>query len=198
MSEAPARAIPKSVTFAWSSSSTITLCGFRSRWITPRRWAKRAALRICIVMSIARTGSSGASSRISCLSVRPGEVLHRDVVGVVELAAVVDADDVGVLQPGRGLGLAAEALDEPGVLRRTGGAAASARPCARAAGPRRGTRRPCRRVPRRETHLVATVDDRAGFDLRTHCPSANSVLITSAAIGAAYRAAVAVGDAGEQ
>ena len=35
--EAPARAIPKSVTLAWSASSTITLCGFRSRWITPRR-----------------------------------------------------------------------------------------------------------------------------------------------------------------
>ena len=46
MSEAPARAIPKSVTLARSPSSTITLCGFRSRWMTPRRCANRAALRI--------------------------------------------------------------------------------------------------------------------------------------------------------
>ena len=71
MSEAPARAMPKSVTLARSSSSTITLCGLRSRWTTPRRWAKRAARRICEVMSIARSGSSGASARMSSLSVRP-------------------------------------------------------------------------------------------------------------------------------
>ena len=72
MSEAPARAMPKSVTLAWPESSTITLWGLRSRWITPRRCANRAALRIWMVMSIARSGSRGASSRISCLSERPG------------------------------------------------------------------------------------------------------------------------------
>ena len=72
MSDAPARAIPKSVTFAWPESSTITLWGFRSRWMIPRRWANRAARRIWTAMSIARIGSSGASSRISCLSERPG------------------------------------------------------------------------------------------------------------------------------
>src|SRR5947208_1999909 len=60
MSDAPARAIPKSVTFARPSSSMITLCGLMSRWITPRRWAKRAALRICWSMTV-----SGAMSRIS-------------------------------------------------------------------------------------------------------------------------------------
>ena len=72
MSEAPARAMPKSVTLAWPESSTMTLWGFRSRWITPRRCANRAALRIWMVMSMARSGSSGASSRMSCLSERPG------------------------------------------------------------------------------------------------------------------------------
>ena len=40
------------------------------------------------------------------------EVLHRDVVGALGLAAVVDRDDVRVAQAGRVLGLAAEALDE--------------------------------------------------------------------------------------
>ena len=44
------------------------------------------------------------------------DVLHRDVVGAIEGAAVVHADDVGVLEPGRCLRLTAEALDEPGVL----------------------------------------------------------------------------------
>ena len=38
------------------------------------------------------------------------EVLHRDVVGAVPLAAVVDADDVRVLQARRGGGLAPEPL----------------------------------------------------------------------------------------
>ena len=47
ISEAPARAMPKSVTLAWPASSTITLCGLKSRWITPWRCAKPAAWRIC-------------------------------------------------------------------------------------------------------------------------------------------------------
>ena len=47
----------------------------------------------------------------------PVEVLHRDVVGPVVLAAVEDADDVRVLQPGRGGGLPPEALDELAVAR---------------------------------------------------------------------------------
>ena len=44
MSDAPARAMPKSVTFTRSSSSIITLCGLRSRWTIPVRCAKRAGL----------------------------------------------------------------------------------------------------------------------------------------------------------
>ena len=40
------------------------------------------------------------------------EVLHRDVVGALGRAAVVDGDDVRVREPGRVLGLAAEALHE--------------------------------------------------------------------------------------
>ena len=51
------------------------------------------------------------------------DVLHRDVVGAVDLAAVEDADDVRVLEPGRRRGLAAEALDElagPGRSARAG------------------------------------------------------------------------------
>ena len=71
MSDAPARAIPKSVTFARPSSSMITLWGLRSRWITPRRWAKRAALRICSAISMAVSGASGPVSVMNCLSERP-------------------------------------------------------------------------------------------------------------------------------
>ena len=71
MSDAPALAIPKSVTFARPSPSMMTLWGLRSRWMIPRLWAKRAARRIWIVRSIARAGASGASSWTSFLSVRP-------------------------------------------------------------------------------------------------------------------------------
>ena len=71
MSDAPARAMPKSVTLARSSSSTMTLCGLKSRWMIPRRCAKRAARRICTVRSTARCEGSGPSSTMICLSVRP-------------------------------------------------------------------------------------------------------------------------------
>ena len=116
MSEAPARAIPKSVTLTWSLSSTITLWGLRSRWMTPRRCAKRAAFSIWIVRSIARFVSSGASSRIRRLSVRPSQILHRDVVGALEAAAIEDADDVRMLERRGRLRLPAEALDEARIL----------------------------------------------------------------------------------
>ena len=46
------------------------------------------------VRSIARSGSSGASRWTTSLSEPPSQVLHRDVVGAVPLAAVVDRDDV--------------------------------------------------------------------------------------------------------
>ena len=112
MSDAPARAMPKSVTLTLSSSSRITLWGLRSRWITFRRWAKRAASEDLLGD---RDRAAQVERRLGPDHVleRPAlAVLHRDVVGAVELAAVVDADDVRVLEPGGRGGLAAEALDE--------------------------------------------------------------------------------------
>ena len=116
MSDAPARAMPKSVTFARPSASTITLCGLRSRWMTPRRWAKRAARRICD-RQVDRARRVQRRLVLDDLLQRAAvEELHRDVVGAVPLAAVVDADDVLVLEAGGAGGLAAEALDELLVL----------------------------------------------------------------------------------
>ena len=71
MSEAPARAIPKSVTLARPSSSTMTLWGLRSRWMIPRRWAKRAARSTWMVRSMASSGFSGACSVTTSFSERP-------------------------------------------------------------------------------------------------------------------------------
>ena len=117
MSDAPARAIPKSVTFARPSSSTITLCGLMSRWTIPRRWAKRAGAQdLDRDVDRPRRGRAAPSLADELLERAPVEVLHRDVVGAVPLAAVEDADDVRVLQAGGARGLAAEALDELGVL----------------------------------------------------------------------------------
>ena len=173
MSEAPARAIPKSVTLAWSPSSTITLCGLRSRWMTPRRWANRAALRICSVMSIARIGSSGASLADQLLERAAREVLHRDVVRAVVGAAVVDADDVGVLEAGRRLGLAAEALDEVRVL-----GEAAVQQLQRDLAPELLVlgQEHVGHPPGAEAreHLVAAVDDRAVVDARSGIGSCRS------------------------
>ncbi len=71
ISDAPARAMPKSVTFAWPASSTMTLCGLKSRWMTPRRWAKPAAWSTWMPRSMARSWPSGASWTMMSLRVRP-------------------------------------------------------------------------------------------------------------------------------
>ena len=71
ISDAPARAIPKSVTLAWPAASTITLCGLKSRWITPWRWAKPAACSTWFPMSITCRWGSGAPVATMSLSVRP-------------------------------------------------------------------------------------------------------------------------------
>ncbi len=54
----------------------------------------------------------GAAADDQLLQRAAVEELHRDVVGVLRLAAVVDRDDVRVVERGGVLGLAAEALDE--------------------------------------------------------------------------------------
>ena len=69
ISETPARAIPKSVTTALPSASTITFCGLRSRWTMPWRWAKRAASSTWRISPTACSGVRPAS--ISCFRVRP-------------------------------------------------------------------------------------------------------------------------------
>ena len=71
ISEAPARAMPKSVTLACPCSSTITLWGLKSLWITPCRCANPAASRIWVPTSITRSWGSGASAVTMSLRVRP-------------------------------------------------------------------------------------------------------------------------------
>ena len=64
-----------------------------------------------------RQRRSGPLADEQLLERRPVEVLHRDVVGAVDLAAVVDPDDVRMVQPGGVPRLPFESLDELVVAR---------------------------------------------------------------------------------
>ena len=114
---APERAIPKSVTFSRPSGATTTLCGLMSRWTIPLRCAKpTAAEDLARVVDRDRDRGRPAGDE-ELLEGAALQVLHRDVVRALRLAAVVDRDDVRVGETGRVLRLAAEALDELLVLR---------------------------------------------------------------------------------
>ena len=117
------------------------------------------------------------------MSVRPVQVLHRDVVGVLEGAAVEHADDVGVLQRRGRLRLAPEALDEAGVLGEP--------PVQQLERDLAVELLVLRQIHVRHAagteavqHPVAPVDDRPRVEF-AHCFSARRVCITFAAIGAA-------------
>ncbi len=114
--EAPARAMPKSVTFSRPSRDDhhvvrldvavhdAVVVGEPERGEDLRREVDRAV----------RLEAAALVDHV--LEGRPLEVLHRDVVRAIRDAAVVDRDDVRVVQPRRRLCLAAEALDELLVL----------------------------------------------------------------------------------
>ena len=114
---APARAMPKSVTLTRRSSSIITLCGLMSRWTIPFSCAWPSAASTWRATSTAMCTGAGPRAAIELLQVPALQVLHRDVVGALGLAAVEDRDDVRVREPGGVLRLAAEALDELLVVR---------------------------------------------------------------------------------
>ena len=96
ISETPARAIPKSVT---------RLCPRRRRsrsGASGRGGRSRCGGRSAAASSTWRITATASSRRglvDQLLQRRPFDVLHGDVVGALEFAAVVDGDDVRVLQP---------------------------------------------------------------------------------------------------
>jgi len=70
-----------------------------------------------MVMSIVRSGSSGALLADQLLERASLQVFHGDVVSAVKGPPVVHLDDVRVLQGGGRLSLTAEALHEIRILR---------------------------------------------------------------------------------
>ena len=63
-----------------------------------------------------RFGVEGAAAGNDRRQAVPADVLHDDEVAVPLASPVVDADDVGVAQPGCGVGLAPQALGESGIV----------------------------------------------------------------------------------
>jgi hypothetical protein len=70
--EEAARAMPKSVTFTSPDSVMRMLCGFMSRWITPRSWAAHSASAICSATAAAVRAGIAPVLMILSFSVPPG------------------------------------------------------------------------------------------------------------------------------
>ena len=85
-----------------------TLVGLRSRWTIPASWAAWTARASVTISSAAwRPGWGVPASRSARLPAF--EQLQRDERQAVDLADLVDLDDVGMAEPGDGLGLDPEA-----------------------------------------------------------------------------------------
>ena len=85
---------------------TSTLAGLTSRCTTPTRWAASRAVRTPRPMPAAAARRQRPLVGDDLGEARPGHQLHHQPDGAVLLDDVVDGDDGGVVQAGRGLGLA--------------------------------------------------------------------------------------------
>ena len=86
-----------------------------SRWTSPAVCAASSAVATCVTMSTARLGGQGAALGEQVRQVGPFHQPHVDVELPVDLAEVVDGDDVWLVQLRGERGLGAEAGLERGV-----------------------------------------------------------------------------------
>ena len=102
--------MPKSMISAWSSASIMMLAGFRSRWTTPALCAATSPERYR-ARDAQHRRRPAACPRASRMRREIGalDVRHRDVLDAVDLAEVVNADDVLVRDLAREQQLALEA-----------------------------------------------------------------------------------------
>ncbi len=96
VSPAVERAMPKSMISAWSSASTMMLAGFRSRWTTLASCAAASPETTCRAIPKRAPDGHPALARQDGRQVGTLDVRHRDVLDAVDLAEVVNADDVPV------------------------------------------------------------------------------------------------------
>ena len=89
------RAMPKSMISASPSASIMMFAGFRSRWTTPAVCAATSPDDDRRARCAARVGTGSLPSRFRIVArSAPVDVRHRDVLDAVDLAEVVNADDV--------------------------------------------------------------------------------------------------------
>ena len=81
---------------AWSSASIMMLAGFRSRCTTSASCAATSPAATCRAIDRARGDRHPALAAQDAGKIRALDVRHRDVLDAVDLADVVDADDVPV------------------------------------------------------------------------------------------------------
>ena len=104
-------AMPKSVTFTRSPASIMMFAGLMSRWTTLFLWAKSRASATWAPIEAARSSRQLALGD-HLLEAHPVDELHGQVAQAVGVADVVDGDDVRVLELGRDLRLALEAVEQ--------------------------------------------------------------------------------------
>ena len=104
--------MPKSVTFTRSPASTMMLAGLMSRWTTLLLCAKSSASATWAARLAARSTGTRPGAGDHALQADAVDELHGEVAHPVGLADVVDGDDVRVLELGRDLRLALEAIDQ--------------------------------------------------------------------------------------
>ena len=117
------RAMPKSMISAWPSASIMMLAGFRSRWTTPASCAAARPDATCRAIDERAIDWQPAFLLQQRREVRALDVRHRDVRDAVDLAEIVDADDVLVRDLAREQQLALEPALE--CLRRLGSSSES-------------------------------------------------------------------------
>ena len=108
-SASPSRSLarPKSTTLGSPSAVIRTFDGLRSRWTTPRRWACSTA-PASVRISRARLVGGPRGPRQGRGEAPARHVLEDDDRAALVLTDLEDLDDVRVLEPRHGLGLAAE------------------------------------------------------------------------------------------
>src|SRR6202022_981606 len=103
-------ASPKSSTFTVPSRRTLTLAGFRSRWMIPCSCAASSASAICFAIGSA----SAIGDRAACNALREVSALdefHHEGGDASAFFEPIDGGDVRMIQRGERLSLALEARE---------------------------------------------------------------------------------------
>ena len=137
-------ASPKSSTFTVPSGRSLTLAGFRSRWMIPCSCAASSASAICLAIG-KRLVERNRTLRNPVGERRPFDQFEHERADAVRFFQAVDRADVRMIQRREDLGFPLKARQAIGIVRRRAPAGSSARRRDRASCRGRDTPRPSRR-----------------------------------------------------